>query len=623
MKKSIWGSNFAFFTIYFLYWIVLCFFDRTVFLIKNWNKINEVKDIFYAYVFGMRLDMSLACYLLVLPFLFFIIQHLFIKKAVSPWILRIYTLIPTFIFAFITIVNLPLYEAWGEKISKRAILLGAGTVGGVSSSVDFGMIFNAIIVVVVFFTIAHFFYHWFVVKVSVYRKQSIQSTLVCLVLGAVVLFTFLRGGYGRATLNPSAVYFSDNNPSNHLAVNTYWAFTKDMLKSSKKSPYQFLKDTEAELLTSKVLANSNDTIPSILNVENPNVVLVILEGMVAQVFEDLGGEKGITDNMKMMMADGVSFRKAYSAADRSDKGMIGIMSGFPSQGTESIIQYIPKHEKLASISQIYDSLGYKTSFYHGGQSEFYNFKSFMYSHGVKRVVDTYNFPLDVMRNSWGVYDHVITTQMLTDFRQEDKPFFSVFYTLVNHEPYTLKEGYKFGNKTKSDAYRSTSYYTDTMFNSFIEQSKKEDWYKNTVFVVVSDHGSIYPNEKHGLEDPNRYHIPLFIFGGALKEEYRGKVIDDVVSQLDVASTLWGFVSKDKSPFKYSTNLFAKDRQNIAFFNSNNTFGVITNNQAVSFDMQGHKIAFVQNKKESVESVSDLINLSKAYYQTVFKDFLSY
>lgn len=623
MKNTVARSSFAFFGIYFLYWITLCWFDRTLFLIKNWSRFDDLSDIFYAYLFGLRMDFSLTSYVLVLPFLFYIVQCVFIKKAVSPWLLRGYTLVPTVIFALITLVNSPLYEAWGEKISKRAILLGAGTVGGVSSSIDTGMLFQAAFVITLYFMIAHFFYHKLVVRVAKFQKISVVTGIGYLLFGSVLLFSFIRGGYGRATLNSSAVYFSDNNPSNHLAVNTYWAFLKDLMKSSLENPYQFMNQDTADSLTQGVLPCQLDRAPVILKTDRPNVVLVILEGMVAQIFEDLGGEAGITDHMKKFMAEGVNFTRAYSAADRSDKGMIGVMSGFPSQGTESIIQYIPKHERLASISSIYDSLGYSTSFYHGGQSEFYNFKSFMYAHGVSRVVDSYNFPLDVARNSWGVYDHVVADRMLEDLSDEKEPFFSIFYTLVNHEPYNLDGGYQFGNKTKANAYRSTAYYTDTMFNNFVNEAKKQAWYSNTVFVVVSDHGSIYPTEKYGLEHPNRYHIPLFIFGGALADKYKGKVVDDVVSQLDIASTLWNFVSKEESPFKYSTDLFAEKRKNFVFFNSNNTFGVITNEQAVSFDMQGDKVAYIQDKSAPMDSVLELSNLSKAYFQFVFQDFLTY
>ncbi len=620
IKNSTWRSNLIFLLISYLYWYLLCLFDRSVFLISNWDKIDDTSDILYAYVYGFRMDMSLVSYVLVLPFLFFIIQILFIKKAFSPWILRVYTFLPTFVFAAITVVNIPLYASWGEKISKRAILLGAGTVGGVTSSVDFGMIVQAIIILVAFFTLAHYTYHLLLVKVAKYKSHSIWLSIISLLIGAVVLFTFIRGGYGRATMNPSAVYFSDNTTSNHLAVNTYWAFLKDMTKSAKKNPYEFMPIDEAEKLTALVLPSGQDTVERISKVEKPNVVLVLLEGMVAQVFEDLGGEKEVSPNMTKLMREGVNFTRAYAAADRSDKGMIAVMSGFPAQGTESIIQYIPKHEKLPAIGQIYDSLGYSTSFYHGGQSEFYNFKSYMYTHGIERVVDNANFRIDTKRNSWGVYDHVIAARMLSDLSKEKKPFFSVFYTLINHEPFNLHDGYHFGNDTKGNAYRSTSYYTDTMLNNFVEEAKKQDWYANTLFVVVSDHGSLHPTGKFGLEHPNRFHIPLFIFGGALKDEYKGKKVDAVVSQLDVASTLWNLVADRPSPFKYSTDLFAKNRNHLAFFNSNSTFGIVGDDLSVSYDLLGKKVAFID--PSGIRSEEPL-RIAKAYFQTVFKDFQSF
>lgn len=622
MNKSIWRSNFVFFIVYFLYWIALSWFDRAVFMISNWSKFDDKKDVFYAYLYGLRLDASLTSYLLVIPFLFFTVQHLILKRTVSPWLLRIYTFVPTFLFAAITLINTPLYESWGEKISRRAIMLGFGTIGGVSSSVDAGMVIQGLIMLFCFFCLAHFFYHWFVVKVAKYTPQSFSTTLWTLFIGASLLFAMIRGSFGRATLNPSAVYFSDNNPSNHLAVNTYWAFLKDMTKSTKKNPYQFMDDATADSLLHSVLPTSQDSVYNILNTDRPNVVLILLEGMVGQIFEDLGGEADVTPHMKTIMAEGVNFTRAYSAADRSDKGMIAVMSGFPAQGTESIIKYIPKHEKLKAIGQIYDSLDYSTSFYHGGQSEFYNFKSYMFTHGINRVVDNANFGLNLKRNSWGVYDHVVAARMLNDLSKEEKPFFNVFYTLVNHEPFELDGGYKFGKATKGDAYRSTSFYTDTMFNSFIEKAKNTAWYANTIFVVVSDHGSYYPTQKFGLENPNRFHIPLFLFGGALKEEFKGKVINDVVSQLDVATTLWQFVSDEPSPFKYSTGLFTKNRSHIAFYNSNNTFGMITNSHSISYDMQGKAINFVDGIKSDVQQDS-LINVAKAYYQEVFKDFQSY
>jgi len=560
---------------------------------------------------------------MLIPTLFFFVQQFFIKKGISRNWLRIYVMVPTFLFAGVTASNIPLYEAWGEKISKRAIVLGLDTVGGVTSSIDFETIGQGLLVLAIFFLCAHYYYHLVVVRFAKYASLPNRLNGFYFLGIALVLFTLIRGGYGKATLNQSSVYFSDDNTANHAAVNTYWSFLKDLTKSTKKSPYHFMQQAEADKLIDGALGGQHSAATAVLKTDRPNVILVILEGMVAQVFEDLGGEANVTPHMKTLMDEGVCFRRAYAAADRSDKGMVAVMSGFPAQGPESIIKYIPKHEKLPAIGQVFDSLGYATSFYHGGQSEFYNFKSYMFTHGIDRVVDNDDFPVGVQRNSWGVYDHIIAHRMLHDLNRDGKPFFSVFYTLVNHEPFHLEPSYQFGNDTKANAYRSTSFYTDSMLFNFIEQAKKEDWYENTIVLVTSDHGHIYPSGKYGLEKPERYHVPLFVFGGALKKQYCGKKVDAVVSQLDVAATLAGFVGAGTQRFPYSRSLFALDRPHVAFFNSNSTFGIINNKGAVSYDMQKRNIGFSDIPKELNVQQDSLLHVAKGYYQHVFQDFLRY
>jgi phosphoglycerol transferase MdoB-like AlkP superfamily enzyme len=567
------------------------------------------------------MDLSLTGYLLVLPFLFFVGQLLFVKKPVSKWWLRGYTMVPTFIFAAITMGNVLLYPAWNEKVSKRALLMGLETPQGVLSSLDVGMLLKAVVVLVIFFVCAHYFYHLAVVRFARYVRVGTVSTILLFALGAALIFTMIRGGYGRANINPSVAYYSENASLNHTAVNSYWALLKDLTKSAKKNPYSFMPEAKASALVADYLSTSMDSIPNVLDTDRPNVVLVILEGIVGQVFESLGGEEGATPGMAKLMGEGVNFTRAYAAADRSDKGIAAILSGFPAQGPESIIKHISKHEKLPAITQIYDSLGYATSFYHGGQSEFYNFKSFMFAHGVDRIVDDGDFGRDVARVSWGVYDHIVAERMLTDLTTETEPFFSMFYTVVNHEPFDMDQNYHFGKDSKANAYRSTVYYTDSVLYDFVEKAKKYTWYDNTIFVVVSDHGHVYPQGRYDLNRPERYHIPLFLFGGALKEAYKGQVVSEVVSQVDLVSTLAGFVKANGDRFRYSRNLFRTKKAPSAFINSNNTLGIITADQAVTYDLQGQRVSYVQ--KEGADNIDSLTQVVKAYYQTVFNDFQQY
>lgn len=612
-----------FFLSFMAYWLLLSEIDRVLFLINAGTYVhgNFFSNFFDTWKAGLKMDMSLAGYLLVLPFLFFTVQHLLIKKPVSPWWLRAYTLVPTVIFATITVSNISLYSSWNEKISKRALAMAAETPEGVLSSLDIGLALKGVLILAVFFACAHYFYHGAVVRFARYRPQGVLTSVILFLIGVGLIFSMIRGGYGRANINPSIAYYSDNTALNHTAVNTYWALLQDLTESAHKNPYRFMADDEAQHLVEAYFSLGTDTIPQVLTNDRPNVVLVILEGIVGQVFESLGGEQGVTPGMERLMGEGINFTRAYAAADRSDKGMIAILSGFPAQGPESIIKHISKHEKLPAITQVYDSLGYSTSFYHGGQSEFYNFKSFMFAHGVHRVVDDSNFGRDAPRVSWGVYDHIVADRMLNDLNGEQQPFFSMFYTVVNHEPFDMKEGYHFGNDTRANAYRSTVYYTDSVLFDFVENAKKQDWYSNTIFLVISDHGHVYPQEKYDLNRPERYHIPLFLFGGALADQYKGLKISDVVSQVDLARTLADFVGIKEPEFPYSRNLFEKKDSPSAFINSNHTMGIITPDQVLTYDIQAQRITYVQDGDAPM--LDSLSNTVKAYYQTVFNDFQKY
>lgn len=623
-KKLGYFSAVTFYLSLLAYWLLLSAIDRALFLFSVSDKIEQsyISALFDTSVAGYKLDLSLAGYLFVLPFLFFMVQHFFIREVVSSWWLRGYVMVPTFLCAAISVSNIPLYQSWGEKISKRAIGMAVDTPQGVTASLDWSIVFQAVIGLLVFFGFAHYFYHLVVASYAKYVPLTIGGNVLVFLLGLGVIFTMIRGGYGRANLNPSVAYYSESSTLNHTAVNTYWAFLKDLTKSGVKNPYNFMDIAEADSIVDSIFKASPDSISQILHTNKPNVVVILLEGIVAQVFEALGGEKEIAPGMNNLMNEGITFTRAYAAADRSDKGMIATFSGFPAQGSESIIKYISKHERLPAIMQVYDSLGYSTSFYHGGQSEFYNFKSYMLSHGVDRVVDNNSFDLATERVSWGVYDHVVADRMLQDLNDDEKPFFSIFYTVVNHEPFDLKGNYKFGSDTKANKYRSTVYYTDSVVNDMVNHAKKENWYENTLFVVLSDHGSVYPSEKFGLQHPDRYHIPLFMFGEALKDEWRGQQIKHVVSQTDLATTLWNFVSDKPSPFKYSIDLFSTNRPNYAFYNSNTTLGIVTNSEAISYDVQGAKVSFDQGLNTQLQKDS-LIRIAKGYYQYVFKDFQQY
>lgn len=616
------------FLLYFAFWLLMSFIDRFIFLISFPDKINlsNIKDVLSIYLHAWSLDFSMASYICVIPFLGFLALNFSNNEVLKRKLLKSYTFIVILFFQIISFANINIYREWGDKISKRAIDAIAEDAAGAAASAEATPILIPVLGIVILTAASYALFSYLFRNIKFPNKIPKWKLMVFLLTGGFVLFGFIRGGFGRAPLNPSKAYFSSKTFYNHAAVNTHYSLIREYFTRNQRmrSPYKyFSSDQEIQQTLKPVFAEIPDSAFSILNTKQPNVVLILIESYVADLIESTGGEKGIAPHFEEMISKGLFFDHIYAASDRSDKGMVAVFSGFPAQGPESIIKYIDKHENMPAIGQEFFNAGYKTSFYHGGQSEFYNFKSYMLSHGIDRVVDVLNFNPLLPRTSWGIYDHLVFERMIDDLDKEKQPFFSSIFTLVNHEPFELNETYKFGNDNNVNKFKSTAYYTDQSIHTFIEAAKKKDWYKNTLFILIADHGHRLPSEKWDISHPQRFHIPLLFFGDVIKDEYKGKIINTVANQTDLAKTLLNQLKLPSDRYKWSRDILNKSIPQVAFYNSKDAFGIITPQDVISYDRIGNQINFNANDLYPKSQKDSLVNIAKAYYQGVYEDFMRY
>lgn len=625
MKYKVGFKGLAFSLGYFVFWIIVSWIDRSIFIIDNLADMtdNGIGEVLMAFIYGLKMDISMAAYICALPAVVYFGYNLVSGKRLSLMPLKIYTTIVVAIYAIISIINLGIYREWNLKVSKRAIDAFFETPKEVMASANDSPWFIGLMIFLFYFII--FLYGWkFLIK-KCYQgfcecRWDVRAIRFLIVV--FVLFTAIRGGYGRATLNPSVAYHSTNSINNHAAVNTHWAFMKEMIsRRETKNPYQIFDQSVAE---SKInpLFDIQGNYPVFLTNKNANVVLVILESFVADLISSLGGEEGITPGMESLIREGVLFDQIYAASDRSDKGIISIFSGFPSQGNESIIKYISKHEKLPSLTQVFDSLAYETTFYYGGQSEFYNFKSFMLAHEVDEVIDQRSFKPWEVKSSWGVYDDLVFNRLLQDLNKKQQPFFSSIFTISNHEPFDLEGTYKFGKEKLEDRFQSTAYYTDSVLYDFIEKAKDTEWYPNTLFVMVADHGHRLP-AGWKLNESKRYHIPLLFYGDVIKPEYRGKRVSKIGNQSDLVAILLGQMGIENSRFPWSRNILSEDYKEYAFYTTKGVVGVKTPEQEIGYDYDGKIVTRIADKNISEEKNKLLLDTAVSYYQCVFEQFLKY
>ena len=168
--------------------------------------------------------------------------------------------------------------------------------------------------------------------------------------------------------------------------------------------------------------------------------------------------------------EGILFNHCYANGDRSDKGIVSILSGYPAQPNTSIIKYTEKASKLPHISQILNEEDYHSAFYYGGELDFANMKSYFITGGYQKLVTINDFDKSDMNSKWGAHDHVVFNRLLLDLEKPQTPFFNVLFTLSSHEPFEVPMNSPFNGTTEESHFLNSIHYTDSCIGSFITRA---------------------------------------------------------------------------------------------------------------------------------------------------------
>ncbi len=618
-------KSLSFFVRYFIFWILFFAFNRLAFEIWNADKFAEISflELSKTFVYGMHMDASMTGYFCVIPFLIAIICWMVPKLKFPHKFLRAYTLVLATITILITATDFNIYTEWGTKINSKVLDFLIETPKEALASAGSIPLFKISIYILFLGLIAHYLYQWTVKRKHIIgNKTSLLYKIPCSLLILGLTFLAIRGGWKIAPMNPSQVYFSDKPILNHAALNSNWLLLSNYLKKpATTNPFLYFDKNEADSIVSNLYTSAKDSTTYILNTPKPNIVLVILESFTADVVAELGGEKGITPHFSALIKDGLLFKNIYSSSDRTDKGLIATLSAFPSQGPRSIIKENNKQEKLPSISKELNQHGYQTSFFYGGYTEFANFKSYLLTHQFKHLVDANSYESKDLTSKWGAYDEITFDKQLAFLNTEKQPFFSTLLTLTNHEPFEIPAKKQFGDKNIEDKFRSTSYYTSECIANYLTEAKKQDWYKNTLFIFVADHGHRLPKNLYEIHDAQRYRIPLLIYGDALKSEFKGQQIETYGNQTDLATTLLAQLKIPHQNFKYSANLLNPLRSGFSFFNWQNGFGLVSEKLSLAYDPVANRSIYFLPDSASAAEKETALNSAKALMQNVYEDYL--
>ncbi len=600
---------------YFLYWILFFVAAKIAFLLyhPDLTKTLTGLEIFKVFLYGLRMDASFTAYICIFPFLLFLIKSIAVNFHVEK-IIRIYTYVLVIIISFLIIADLELYNAWGFRMDATPLQYFktpeemAGTVSTAP----------VLLLLVIFIFIAGIFIFIYKKYFDGFAGYLNNRVTVLNVFLSVFLFAFLfvpiRGGLQKIPMNVSDAYFSEKIFADHAAINLPWNIMFSILnRHNSQNPFEYFPPKKSKELVDSLYATGPKKIPSILSVDKPNIIIIILESFTAKWLGCLGGVPDVTPNLDSIAARGLLFTNIYAAGDRSEKGQVAVLSGYPNQAVTSIIKTPTKTRKLPSINQSLERVGYRSSYTYGGELEFANIKSYLINIKMDQLTDKYSFPVSERTTSWGVHDQYVFDRFYKDIQTKKQPFFATLFTLSSHEPYDVPMKTKFEGKDRATLFKNSVYYTDSVVGSFIREFQKLPLWNNTLVVFVADHGHPLPGNDPN-DRPSKFHIPLIFTGGALA--LKGK-INTIGSQTDIATTLLDQLHLPVENYKWGKDLLDSSARSFAFYSFNNGFGFVTPKGTETMDNVAKKPIFISPGFDTAQ-----IKFGKAYMEYSYQDFLN-
>ncbi len=596
---------------YLLLWLLFFEFSRLFFVVYNCFSAKEISVgiLAQSFFYGFQHDASMLGYIAILNSLILIVSLFVDAKSVEK-IFSVLTLVLLVPFSFLTVSDAELYRNWGYRTDCSALQYLTMPKESLSS-IPFWQLLLLLLAVAVIIYGFYNLYKLFVTKnIKEFGQPSKVSILVFVVLIGLA-FIPIRGGFGVAALRTGSVYFSSQPFANHAAINDHWHFLYSFAYSKKEIASVFMEDADCEAICDSMLLPQKQEPIQLIKNKRPNVLLFILESFTAPQIGCLGGQVGVTPNLDSIAKNGVLFSNCYGNGTKSEMGIVSILSGYPAQPTTAIIKYTEKAEKLPYLSQIFDSLGYNLSFYHGGDIRFGNMNSYFRNGGFEKCVTKEIFDKKDGNAKWGAFDHVVFHRMYQDLRQEQEPFFAVCYTLSSHEPFDVPMKSNFYGSDSYSKFLNSVHYSDSCIGDFMRKASREPWWNNTVVIFVSDHGARITKEAKLVSTVDKFHIPMIWCGGAIEKD---TVISDLICQCDLPMMLCNQLNINSEQFYFSKDILRGDNS-FAFYAFNNGFGYLRGNQFVSWDNENSEIiAKTDNLTDST------LQQGKAFLQKITTDF---
>ena len=253
---------------------------------------------------------------------------------------------------------------------------------------------------------------------------------------------------------------------------------------------------------------------------------------------------------------------AYSNGIKSIEALPAITSSIPTLMNNPFITSRYATNNFTSLVHLLKKEGYSSSFFHGGTRGTMGFLQFSKIAGFEKYFGMEDYKNeDHYDGTWGIYDDKFFEYYSKYLDKENEPFISSLFSLSSHPPYSIPSDFKNKFPEGTMKIHETIGYTDFVLKKFFERAQLENWYKNTLFIITSDHTSPTTKNSNYRNLIGRYSIPMIYFMGDTSLKGSNK---NITQQIDIMPTTLDILNYNKKFFSFGKSIFNNENWAISF-----------------------------------------------------------
>lgn len=450
-----------------------------------------------------------------------------------------------------------------------------------------------LLVAVLLFRWMYFKSHWHIITRT--DGQKIPHRRKYFIIASLILLFFIWGRFAVHPLSSKACFSLKGSFSSYLALNPLQnffstlqlrqpVFSEELARKNFPVVADMLQLRDKDKFSYKrIVSPGSNALES-----KPNVVLVLCESFSMYKSTMSGNPLNTTPFFDSLCKNGVFFERCFTPHFSTARGLFATITGIPDV---QLFKFSTRNPEAIQQHTIIDNFeGYSKHYFLGGSADFNNFGGLLKNIDGLQMHTEGSFTAEPV-NVWGISDKDLFLEANKVFKKETKPFFAIVQTAYNHRPYMIppadsdfvkktvpiEELLKYGFESV-DEYNSFRY-SDYTFQQFMEAAIKEDYFHNTIFVFIGDHGvagnaaEMYPPVWTSARLTDE-HVPFLIYAPYLLQP---ALRSEVVSQIDVLPTIAGLIQQPYVNTTLGRNVLDTAKRNhFAFItNTAGTIGLVT------------------------------------------------